>query len=53
MDVLSINEFLKAGQLKTNAIQSLPIIIAQARLEGLPIMSADPQIAKYQIEVVW
>jgi PIN domain nuclease of toxin-antitoxin system len=75
MDVLSINQFPKAGQLKTNAIQSLPILmshalhvftlpdyhrdpfdrllIAQAQLEGLPIMSADPQIAKYQIEVIW
>ena len=27
------------------------IYIAQAQLEGFPIMSADPQIAKYQIEV--
>jgi PIN domain nuclease of toxin-antitoxin system len=63
------------GQMRTNAIQSLPILmshalhvftlpdhhrdpfdrllIAQAQLEGLPIMSADPQIAKYKIEVIW
>ncbi len=75
MDVLSIYEFPKAGQLKTNAIQNLPILmshalrvftlpdhhrdpfdrllIAQALLEGLLIMSADPQIAQYQIKVIW
>jgi len=63
------------GQLRMNAIQSLPILmshalhvftlpdhhrdpfdrllIAQAQLEGFPIMSADPQIAKYQIEIIW
>ena len=29
------------------------LLIAQAQLEGLPIMSANPQIAKYQIEVIW
>lgn len=62
-------------QMRTNAIQSLPILmshalhvfilpdhhrdpfdrllIAQAQLEGLPIMSADPQIAKYQIKIIW
>ena len=29
------------------------MLIAQAQLEGLPIMSADPQISRYQIEVIW
>ena len=29
------------------------MLIAQAQLEGLPIISADPQIAKYQIEIIW
>jgi PIN domain nuclease of toxin-antitoxin system len=29
------------------------LLIAQAQLEGLPILSADPQIGKYQVEVVW
>jgi len=63
------------GQMRTNAIQSLPILmshalhvstlpdhhrdpfdrllIAQAQLEGFPILSADPQMAKYQIEAIW
>ncbi len=63
------------SQMKTNAIQSLPVLmehalhvstlpghhrdpfdrllIAQAQLEGLPIISADPQIVRYQIEVIW
>ncbi len=63
------------SQMRTNAIQSLPILmnhalhvstlpdhhrdpfdrllIAQAQLEGFPILSADPQMAKYQIEAIW
>jgi len=29
------------------------LLVAQAQLEGLPILSADPQIGKYHVEVVW
>lgn len=29
------------------------LLIAQAVVEKLPILSADPQIARYPIEVVW
>ncbi len=29
------------------------IIIAQAQLEGLPLLSADSQMGKYRIEVIW
>jgi len=29
------------------------IIIAQAQLEGLPILTSDPQIAKYKVEIIW
>ena len=29
------------------------MLIAQAQVEGFPILSVDPQIAKYQVEVIW
>ncbi len=29
------------------------LLVAQAQLEGMPILSADPQIAHYQVEVIW
>jgi PIN domain nuclease of toxin-antitoxin system len=29
------------------------ILISQAQLEGLPILTADPQIALYPVEVIW
>ena len=29
------------------------IIIAQAQLEGLPILTSDSQIAKYKVEIIW
>jgi PIN domain nuclease of toxin-antitoxin system len=29
------------------------ILIAQALLEEMPLLSADPQIARYSVEVVW
>lgn len=29
------------------------ILIAQAQLEKLPILTADPQIARYPVEVLW
>lgn len=29
------------------------LLIAQARLESIPILSADPLIARYPVEVVW
>jgi len=29
------------------------LLIAQAQLEGLSILSSDPHIEKYQIEVIW
>lgn len=29
------------------------IIIAQVQLEGLPILTSDPQIAKYKVEIIW
>jgi PIN domain nuclease of toxin-antitoxin system len=29
------------------------ILISQAQLEGLPILTADPQIALYQVEIIW
>ena len=29
------------------------IIIAQAQLEGLPILTSDLQIAKYKVEIIW
>jgi PIN domain nuclease of toxin-antitoxin system len=44
------------------AVESLPphhrdpfdrLLIAQAGMEQLPILSADPQFRKYSVEVVW
>jgi len=29
------------------------LLIAQARLENLPILTADPQIGRYDVEVIW
>lgn len=29
------------------------MLIAQAQLEGLPILTADTQIAQYKVEVIW
>lgn len=29
------------------------ILVAQAQVEGLPILTADPQIARYPVEVIW
>ena len=29
------------------------LLVAQAQLEGMPILSTDPQIGKYQVEVIW
>jgi PIN domain nuclease of toxin-antitoxin system len=29
------------------------ILISQAQLEGLPILTADPQISLYPVEVIW
>ena len=29
------------------------LLISQAQLEGLPILTADPQISQYSVEVIW
>ncbi|NIO05577.1 MAG: PIN domain-containing protein [Proteobacteria bacterium] len=29
------------------------VLVVQAQLEGLPILTADPLIAQYQLEVIW
>jgi len=29
------------------------LLIAQAQAEGLPLMTADPTIAKYDVEIIW
>ena len=29
------------------------LLIAQARLEKVPILTADPQISRYEVEVIW
>ena len=43
-------------------VHSLPIhhrdpfdrmLVAQSQVEGLPILTSDPQIAKYDVDVVW
>ena len=30
-----------------------PILVFQAIIEEMPLLSADPQISRYQVEVVW
>ena len=29
------------------------LLIAQAQAEGLPLMTADPRVAKYDLEIIW
>ncbi len=29
------------------------LLIAQAQAEGLPLMTADPEFAKYDVEIIW
>lgn len=29
------------------------LLVAQAQVEGIPIVSGDPQVAKYALEVLW
>ncbi len=29
------------------------LIVAQAQLEGLPILTVDPMIARYEVETIW
>lgn len=63
-DHLAINsiENLSIGMRHALHIYTLPnhhhdpfdrIIVAQAMLENLPILTADPQIALYDVEIIW
>jgi PIN domain nuclease of toxin-antitoxin system len=29
------------------------MLIAQSQIEGIPLLSADPEIRKYEVEVIW
>lgn len=29
------------------------LLVAQAQLEGLPIVTADPEIGRYEVDVIW
>ena len=29
------------------------MLVAQAQVEGIPILTADPAIARYDVEVIW
>jgi len=29
------------------------LLVAQAQAEGLPLMTADPKLAKYDVEIIW
>jgi PIN domain nuclease of toxin-antitoxin system len=29
------------------------MLVAQSQVEELPILTSDPQIAKYEVDVVW
>ena len=55
-------ELLQVSLRHTESLESLPrhhgdpfdrMLIAQARVEGLPIVTADPSFAGYDVTVVW
>jgi PIN domain nuclease of toxin-antitoxin system len=29
------------------------MLVAQSQIEGIPLLSADPEIRKYEVEVIW
>jgi PIN domain nuclease of toxin-antitoxin system len=29
------------------------LLVAQAQMEGLPLMTADPKLAAYDVEIIW
>ena len=64
LEQLRINAFrpLSIGMEHTLHVSTLPdyhrdpfdrVLIAQAQVEGMPIVTADPNIEKYQVEVIW
>jgi PIN domain nuclease of toxin-antitoxin system len=51
---VGLRHALRAGALP--AIHADPfdrLLVAQAQLEGIPILTADPAIAQYEVETVW
>jgi len=59
---LGVVELLPISPLHAEAIGELPwhhrdpfdrMLVAQAQVEGLPIVSADPALAQYGVDVIW
>ena len=51
---IELTHALRAGSLP--AIHRDPfdrVLIAQAQIEGLPILTADPAISRYDVETIW
>lgn len=51
---IELSHALRAGSLP--AIHRDPfdrILVAQAQVEGLPILTADPAISRYDVETIW
>ena len=45
---------LRAGMLpRSTATHSTGCSIAQAQIEGIPILTADPAISQYDVETIW
>ena len=51
---VALSHALRAGALpEIHADPFDRLLVAQAQLEGLPILTADPAIARYEVETIW
>jgi PIN domain nuclease of toxin-antitoxin system len=51
---VALSHALRAGALpEIHADPFDRLLVAQAQLEGLPILTADPAIAPYEVETIW
>ena len=51
---VALSHALRAGALpEIHADPFDRLLVAQAQLEGLPILTADPTIARYEVETIW
>ncbi len=51
---VALSHALRAGALpEIHADPFDRLLVAQAQIEGLPILTADPAIARYEVETIW
>lgn len=51
---VALSHALRAGALpEIHADPFDRMLVAQAQIEGLPILTADPAIARYEVETIW